>query len=116
MKEKAEIIDLGFVIADGEEVKYSYTGESLTFEFVNWQEQSITVKCSDVVGFKYQWAVSELLPDERFDSTHLIHNSKWLAEQLKQDNTIDGNECQHYRLNFNAAGVMEVLCSSMEII
>lgn len=116
MKEQAEVIDPGFSIADGEHVSYLYDGEFLSFQFTDWTEETIVVRCSSVIGFKYQWATGECLADERFDSTHLIHNSRWLLEHQKQGEGSKDQGWRHFKLNFNAAGVMEVLCKKMEII
>ncbi len=113
MIEKAEIIDPGFDIADGEDVGYSFDGDKLTFRFTDWKEQHIEVECKNVIGFKYQWATYEYFPEERFDSSHVIHHSKWLQQHIKQGEAWEGEKWQHYKLNFNAAGVMEILCSSM---
>lgn len=113
MNEIAEVIDLGFHIADGENVRYSFDGDKLIFKFIDWKEQTITVACENVIGFKYQQATYEYLPDERFDSVHIIHHSEWLQQHINQGETWEGKKWQHYKLNFNAAGVMEILCSSM---
>ncbi len=116
MEEKAEIIDLGFDIADGEDVCYTFDGDELTFTFTDWKEQTITVKCNNTIGFKYQWATGEYLPEERYDSSHIIHHSKWLKQHIKQGEAWEGEQWQHYKLNFNAAGIMEILCSNMQKI
>ena len=113
MEEKAELIDPGFDIADGEDVNYSFDGDKLVFKFTDWKEQEIVVECENVIGFKYQWATYEYLSEERFDSSHIIHYSKWLQEHIRQGETWNEKKWCHYKLNFNAAGVMEILCSNM---
>ncbi|MEJ1364541.1 MAG: hypothetical protein RPU42_05500 [Candidatus Sedimenticola sp. (ex Thyasira tokunagai)] len=114
MKEKAEIINPGFDIADGEDVRFSFDGDKLRFEFTDWKDQKITVECQNTIGFKYQWATGEYLDEERYDSSHIIHHSKWLKQHTKEGETWEGEQWGHYKLNFNAAGVMEILCSNIK--
>ncbi len=113
MNERAEIIDLGFYIADGENISYSHNGDKLIFKYTDWNGQNITIAFENVIGFKCQRATFEHLPGEAFDSVHIIHNSKWLQQHIDQGETWSGKTWHHYKLNFNAAGAMEVLCSNM---
>jgi hypothetical protein len=45
---------------------------------------------------------------ERFDSTHVIEDSAWLAEHVRQQEATADH--QHLKLNFNDAGALQVIC------
>ena len=107
MSQRAELISLGFDIADGEQIELIYADSELTLRFVDWHDKPIVAVFRDTVAFKWQRA-EHVADDERFDSSHIIHNSDWLAEHLRQREATE--EHQHLKLNFNAAGVLEVLC------
>ena len=111
MKQSAEIIQLGFSVADAESIQFSFDGSTLTLKFKDWQEKSIEVKCENTLGFKYQRAEYFISENESYDSAHEIKNSEWVASHIKQSEVWQGESWVHYKLNFNAAGVVEVLCS-----
>ena len=108
-----EIIDLGFSVADAEDIKFEFNGSDLLLKFIDWQETPIEIKCENTLGFRYQNAEYQLSESERFDSCHIVHESEWVREHLKQGEAWKGETWCHYKLNFNAAGVVEVLCSKL---
>ncbi|NOU48985.1 hypothetical protein HG263_00275 [Pseudoalteromonas sp. JBTF-M23] len=113
MSEVVEIVDLGFSVADGEDIKFRFDGSDLVLEFSDWREQHISIKCENTLGFKFQNAEYEISDTERFDSCHIVHDSEWVKEHLRQGEAWDDENWYHYKLNFNAAGVVEVLCSRL---
>lgn len=113
MSQCIEIIDLGFSVADAEDIAFKYDGANLVLEFKDWQEKHVTIKCENTLGFKFQNAEYELSGSERFDSCHIVHGSEWVKEHLKQCEAWEGENWLHYKFNFNGAGVVEVLCSKL---
>lgn len=113
MSQNVEIIDLGFSVADAEDITFKFDGSNLILEFNDWQEKRIVIACENTLGFKFQNAEYELSRSERFDSCHIVHESEWVKEHLKQGLAWEGESWLHYKLNFNAAGVVEVLCSKL---
>jgi len=75
--------------------------------------KKVIVKCVNTLGFKFQNAEYEISDSERFDSCHIVHNSKWLEEHVKQGETWENESWSHFKLNFNASGVVEILCSQL---
>jgi hypothetical protein len=109
---RAEPVSLGFTIADGERVALSYDGVDVVFRFVDWREEPKLVYFREVVAFKWQRA--ELVGvDERFDAAHVIHDSEWLAEHVRQREATDAH--RHLKPNFNAAGCFEIICGIVEV-
>ena len=113
MSKKVEIVDLGFSVADAEDITFKHDGADLVLEFNDWQENHISIKCENTLGFRYQAAEYEISDSERYDSCHIVHDSDWVKEHLKQGEAWENEAWYHYKLNFNAAGIIEVLCSNL---
>jgi hypothetical protein len=111
VSQRAELISLGFDIADGEQIELNYASSELTLRFVDWHDAPVVAVFRDTVAFKWQRA-EHVAGDERFDSGHIIHDSEWLAEHVRQREATE--EHQHLKLNFNAAGVLEVICVGVD--
>jgi len=113
MSQNVELVDLGFSVADAEDITFKFDGADLVLEFNDWQENHVSIKCENTLGFRFQNAEYELSDSERFDSCHIIHDSQWVKEHLKQGEAWENETWCHYKLNFNAAGIVEVLCSNL---
>ena len=111
MSQYAEIIDLGFSVADAEGIKFRFDGENLYLEFTDWQEESAIVRFENTIGYRYQLAEYSTCDNESYDSVHIIKNSDWLKTHREQNEAWDDVQWYHYKLNFNAGGVIEVLCT-----
>lgn len=113
MSQNIEIVDLGFSVADAEDITFKFDGADLVLEFSDWQGNHIMIKCENTLGFKFQNAEYELSESERFDSCHIVKDSDWVKEHLRQGEAWKGENWLHFKLNFNAAGIVEVLCSKL---
>ena len=103
-----EECDLGFPTADAENVRLSYASGDLTMQFTDWQEQTRSVRFEEVLGFAWQ---DELDNSEiRDDVCYRIAASPWLARLLELTGEPNPNEFSHYKLCFNACGVLDVVC------
>ena len=111
--ETAEIIDPGFSVADGEDVRLTKGDQGLILQFRNWQEEQIQALFVDAVSYRWDQIDWDLLEGERFDSTHVIANSEWLREHVAQRSIEENEGYVHYRLNFNACGTLQVLAKSI---
>jgi hypothetical protein len=69
------------------------------------------VSFRSTIAFRWQRA-ENVGPDERFDAAHVMHESEWLAEHLRQNEATPDH--RHLKLNFNAAGCLEVICESVD--
>ena len=116
MNQSVEIVDLGFSVADAEDIKFHFDGEHLILEFIDWQEQPISVKFENTIGYKYQLAEYWLSDEERFDSTHRVKDSEWVKIHLEQGEAWDAQKWYHYKINFNAGGIVEILCTDVKNI
>jgi hypothetical protein len=100
--------------ADAENPRLSYENGEIIFKFTDWQEIEREVKFYDVAGYKWQDEIDLGFP-ERDDMPYQVGNSKWV-EELKELNVLDSDmEYKHYKLCFNACGVLDVVFKTIEI-
>ena len=111
--ERSEPFDLGLSIADAESVTVSYDGSDLLVGFIDWQGTARTVRFSDAVAFKWQRA-EDVRPGEQWDGANVVTGSGWLAEHRLQSEA--GPEHRHLKLNFNAAGCLDVICLAAAVV
>jgi hypothetical protein len=93
-----------------------YEAQSLRVSFIDWQEKPILFVCRDTLAFRWQEAEYTLSDQEREDSTYEVMDSAWLRQHEDQNMTWEGSTFHHYKLNFNAAGILEMICSEIEKI
>ncbi len=115
MTERTEIINLGFAVADAEGPTLHFSQQHLELTFVDWKDNEVRVEFADVIAVRWQEAEYYIDDRERFDSVHLVHDSAWLAEHDRQNMTWEGSNHRHLKLNFNAAGILEVLCTDVAV-
>jgi hypothetical protein len=111
MPERTDAIDLGFSVADADRPSLSLDGRALTLRFVDWQERPVVVEFDDTIAVRWQSAEYLIDENERFDSAHLVHGSAWLAAHERELELEPGH--RHVKLNFNALGVLEVICTAI---
>ena len=104
---------MGFSVSDAEDPKFKYDGENLKVSFIDWREQQIDLLCSDVIALRWQRAEYQIDESDRYDSTCIVHNSKWLKAHNDQHETWPNAQFNHYKLNFNAAGILELICTKI---
>lgn len=110
--QSAKLAQFGFSTADAEDINLACTDGHLCLNFKDWREQPVEVWFHDTIAFKWQEAESHG-PEERDDCAYVIEGSKWLAEHIKQNIVKDTHGYRHYKLCFNACGVLEVLSNDV---
>lgn len=114
MEETYEPIDEHIHTADAENPRLSYENGEIVFKFTDWQEIEREIKFYDVAGYKWQDEIDLGFPD-RDDMPYQVNNSKWIAE-LKELNVLDSDmKYMHYKLCFNACGVLDIVFKNLEI-
>ncbi len=112
--ERAEIIDPGFSTADSEFPNINMNEGDLVLKFKDWQEVQREVFFSDVVAFKWQM-IETFIEGEEYDRSHLITDSSWLTEHLKQGEVGAQEDYKHYKFNFNGNGQLEVISNGFTV-
>ena len=113
--ETAEIIDPGFSVADAENVSLRTIPSGLEISFTDWRECAVRVLFVDAISHSWDLLDWNFVEGERFDSTHIIHNSEWLRKHIAQNAINERQGYNHYRLNFNASGTLQVLARGISI-
>lgn len=108
----ADRFDLGFHIADAEDVALEYDGERLVLRYADWQERPVQVAFEGAVAFRWQRA-EHVRAGERWDGTSVHADSPWLDEHRRQGEATESH--QHLVLNFNAAGRLDVICAASRV-
>ena len=91
--------------------------QQLTVEFLDWRDKRVAVAFADCIALRWQEAEQFLDDADRYDATVVVHDSEWLQEHDRQGHTqMGGREFRHLKLNFNAAGQLEVLCTAVEVL
>ena len=104
-----ELIDPGFTTADAGYPSMSYDNGNLQLRFVDWRERPVLVTFHDVRRFEWSDEPDDYFDGEPYDGTCVILKSGWVPR-------IAADECQHYRLNFNACGGrLDVACVSLDV-
>ena len=115
MTEKAKPVAPGFSTADAESVSLSLCKRNGILEFIDWHEQPIKVMLVDTIALKWQEADS-FGSEDRDDMSYEIMDSVWLMEHISQHIIDPGKGYRHFKLCFNAAGILEILCREMKVV
>lgn len=101
---------IGVHTADAERVEINYSNETLFLSYIDWQEQPQTAEFRDTLAFRWQEHDDVTTPRE--DTTFQVLESSWLASQVAD---IPGREeFVHYKLCFNACGVLDIICKEIQ--
>lgn len=83
-------------------------------EFTDWRERKMRVRFTNAAGIRWQ-ELDSTGPEDRDDAVFEIVESTWLADYLRHGARAAADELRHYRLCFNASGVLDVLAGSMNL-
>jgi hypothetical protein len=98
---------LGLNTADAESVTVRYAaGGELVLEYVDYREQPVSFGFADAIAFRWQEFDEEGIRD---DVAYRVVDSPWLARQAELQ-AVPVEQYAHYKLCFNAAGCLDVLC------
>ena len=104
-------VRLGASTADAEEVELRFASGDLTLAFVDWQETPRKIVFHEVLGFRWQEFDQREVGEHgpiRDDTTYEVLQSSWRDRQAELQGE-RADEYVHYKLCFNAAGVLDVL-------
>jgi len=100
-------VDLGFSVADGEDIEVHFSGGDLVLRFVNWQGQPIEHHFVETLAFR--WSAMPSHPTPRDDSTYEVLLSAWLDNEIRVEGFPMTGDFAHHILYFNAGKVLEVI-------
>src|SRR5262245_11581230 len=112
MSEIAKMLHPGFSVADAEYPRFALRDGTLTLEFTDWQKRDVHVRFSNAAGVRWQ-ELDSAGPEDRNESVYEIVDSSWLATYLTSGARTSEDALRHFRLGFNACGVLDVLAAVM---
>jgi hypothetical protein len=114
MSEKAAMLEPGFSVADATYPTFRLRDGEVVLEFTDWRDRPVRIRFTNAAGVRWQ-ELDSAGPEERDDAVFEIIESIWLAEYLRKGARTPADDLRHYRLCFNAAGVLDVLATSMKV-
>lgn len=114
MAEIAKLLEPGFSTVDAEFPRFEFREGTLTLDFLDWQERAVRVWFLEAAGVKWQ-ELDFSGPQCRDDSVYEMMGSSWIAEYMAAGTGREGAGLRHFRLCFNARGVLDVLATSMHV-
>jgi hypothetical protein len=99
--------------ADAEAPEVTFARGELTLRFVDWREQQISLRFTDVVAFR--WEDEARLPaGVRDDTSYEVEGSPLVAEMGARGALTRGAAYRHFMFCFNeVGGVLEVVAADM---
>jgi hypothetical protein len=87
----------------------------LCVTFRDWREQVVSLMFHDVVAFSWDDGEAAVDAAHRDDCCYAVQNSPWLARHREVGTLTPSEDHRHFKLCFNAAGVLQVLASRLEV-
>lgn len=105
-----------FSTADAEYPQVTSERGCLRVVFRDWQEKVVTLLFHDVAAFSWDEGDAALDANHRDDCSYTVHESPWLARHREVGTLMPPEEHRHYKLCFNAAGVLQLLATRLEVL
>ena len=106
--------NIGMHTADAEDISIQYNEGDLLLRYVDWQEQPKAFTFVEALAFRWQEFDDEARgQDIRDDMAYRVTDSPWLTRQCELQ-AEPAEQFTHYKLCFNACGVLDVICKSVE--
>ena len=100
-------VHFGVSTADAENVELHFDGAALVLSFRDWQGVPRQLIFHNILAFRWQDFDEK---DIRDDTTYEVLESEWLARQVYLQGVAGvADNYAHYKLCFNALGVLDIL-------
>jgi hypothetical protein len=104
-----------FSTADATRPEVASKDDLLHVTFHDWQTRVVQLVFHDVAGYSWDDGDAALDSRHRDDGTYLVQNSPWLARHCELGAGAMCQNLKHFKLCFNATGVLQVLASRLEV-
>lgn len=105
-----------FSTADAEPPQVISERGCLRVVFKDWQQKVVTLLFHDVAAFSWDDGEAAINANHRDDCSYIVHDSPWLAKHREVGTLMPSENHRHFKLCFNAAGVLQVLASGLEFL
>jgi hypothetical protein len=116
MPESFEPLRVPFSTADADPPALTYEQDQLHVRFLDWQEREVNLTFAGVVAFSWDEGDASWSAAHRDDESYTVGGSEWLQRHLDVGTIAAGGGHRHYKLCFNAAGVLQVISIGLEVM
>lgn len=116
METRYEPLAAPFSTADAEYPQVVTERGWLRVTYRDWREQVVALLFHDVVAFSWDDGEAAVDHDHRDDCCYIVHDSPWLARHRDAGTLTPAEEHRHFKLCFNAVGVLQVLAARLEVM
>jgi hypothetical protein len=116
METRYEPLRESFSTADTDYPHVELDRGCLGVTFQDWREKKVTLRFHDVVAFSWDDGDAALAASHRNDCCYIVHESPWVARHREVGTIMPSEDPRHFKLCFNAAGVLQVLASTLEVV
>jgi hypothetical protein len=111
-----EPLKMSFSTGDAEHPRITLDDGCARVAYRNWQEKSVVLLFHDVVAISWDEGEAAQCGEHRNDCGYIVHDSPWLARHREVQTIMSKDEHRHFKLAFNAVGVLQVLASALEVV
>jgi hypothetical protein len=111
-----EPLKMPFSTADAEDPSIHFEHGLIRVTYRNWQAKPVVLLFHGVIAFSWDDGDAAMSADHRDDCGYIVHESPWLARHREAGTLSPSEEQKHFKLGFNAIGVLQVLASTLEVI
>ena len=104
-----------FSTADAEKPHITLDRGVFRVTYRDWRENVVTLLFHGVVACSWDDGEVAVDANHRDDCSYIVHDSPWLARHLAVGTVMAPDDVRHFKLCFNAAGVLQVLASKLEV-
>jgi hypothetical protein len=105
-----------FSTADASYPQIAFEAHRLHVTFRDWRETTVRLLFHEVASFSWEAGDVAIDLQHRDDTSYIVRGSPWLQRHLEVGAVTPTEEHQHYKLCFNAAGVLQVLATRLEVL
>ena len=116
MPESFEPLSVPFSTADSGSPVLTYKQGQLHVSFLDWREQEVVLTFRDVAAFSWDDGEASLVAAHRDDASYTVSGSDWLKRHIDVGTIKSGEGYSHFKLCFNAAGVLQVISTGLEAL
>src|SRR6516165_2245066 len=116
MEPRYEPLREPFSTADAEYPQLVLERGRLRVTFEDWREKPVALLFHDVVAFSWDDGDAALNASHRDDCCYIVHESPWVVRHREVGTIIPSEHRRHFKLCFTAAGVLQVLASTLEVV
>lgn len=116
MPETFQSLNASFSTADAETPVLAYERGSLRVRFLDWQERCVELVFHEAVAFSWDEGDAAWCATHRDDACYIVAGSDWLRRHIDVGTIESASGHRHYKLCFNAAGVLQVIARSLDVV